>query len=154
MAAPNLKGTHAHPCLSNPNLVKPKSDINDKIEISTELIMKLRNNAYNRVEANDAVDHITRFLQIIDLVKTPNVNTEQLCVLAFLYSLTGDAHRWRQDGVSRIWGYDVLILTLLKLHDMVYAGKKLVLKHPGLLKSSQHIFAQELIMVNYHELKP
>ncbi|GJZ07821.1 hypothetical protein Tco_0542104 [Tanacetum coccineum] len=54
MAAPDLKGTHAHPCLSNPNPAKPKSNINDKIEISTELIMKLRNNAYHGVEANDA----------------------------------------------------------------------------------------------------
>ncbi|GJY95565.1 hypothetical protein Tco_0511926 [Tanacetum coccineum] len=94
MAAPDLNGTNARPCLYNPNPAEPKSDNYVKIEISTEIIMKLRNNAYNGDEANDAADHITRFLQIIDLVKTPGVNTEQLCVLTFPYSLSGKAHRW------------------------------------------------------------
>ncbi|GKC45281.1 hypothetical protein Tco_1063003 [Tanacetum coccineum] len=56
--------------------------------------MKLRNNAYDGTETGDAVDHITRFLKIIDLAKTPDVNIEQLCVLTFPYSLTGKAHRW------------------------------------------------------------
>ncbi|GKE94267.1 hypothetical protein Tco_1579122, partial [Tanacetum coccineum] len=103
MATPDLNGTHTHPCLSNPNPAEPKSDNSVKIEISTELIMKLRNNAYNGAEANDAINHITRFLQIIDLVKTPNVNTEQLCVLTFPYSLTGEAHRWLvREGNSKI----------------------------------------------------
>nr|GEW90627.1 hypothetical protein [Tanacetum cinerariifolium] len=75
MAAPDLNGTHTRPCLSNPNPAKPKSDNNVKIEISTELIMKLRNNAYNGAEANNGVDHITRFLQIINLVKTPDLSS-------------------------------------------------------------------------------
>ncbi|GJV58549.1 hypothetical protein Tco_1459554 [Tanacetum coccineum] len=114
MAAPDLKGTHAHPCLSNPNPAKPKSNINDKIEISTELIMKLRNNAYNRAEAIDAVDHVNRFLQIIDVVKTPNVNTEELCVMTFPYSLTGEAHRW--------WIKDRL--KAARDHQKSYAGKR------------------------------
>ncbi|GJU12268.1 hypothetical protein Tco_1134664 [Tanacetum coccineum] len=103
MAPPDLNGTHTHPCLSNLNPAEPKYDISVKIEISTELIIKLRNNAYNRAEANDALNHITRFLQIIDLVKTPNVNTEQLCILTFPYSLTGEAHRWWvHEGNSKI----------------------------------------------------
>ncbi|GKC04775.1 hypothetical protein Tco_0996385 [Tanacetum coccineum] len=110
MAAPDLKGTHTHPCLSDPNPIKPKSNINDKIEISTELIMKLRNNAYNGVEANGAVDHITRFLQIINLAKTPNVNTEQLCVLTFPYSLTREARQWWvQEGNSMITSWEGIV---------------------------------------------
>ncbi|GKE60975.1 hypothetical protein Tco_1511342 [Tanacetum coccineum] len=47
-----------------------------------------------RLKQNDVVDHITRFLQTIDLFKIPNVNIEQLYVLTFPYSLTGEAHRW------------------------------------------------------------
>nr|GEX84034.1 hypothetical protein [Tanacetum cinerariifolium] len=61
--------------------------------------MKLRNNAYNGAEGNDEVNHI----QIINLVKTFDVNIEQLCVLTFPYSLTGEAHRWWvQEGYSKI----------------------------------------------------
>ncbi|GJR89662.1 hypothetical protein Tco_0213673 [Tanacetum coccineum] len=72
--------------------------------------MKLRNSAYNGVEAIDAIDHITRFLQIIDLVKNPNVDTEQLCVLTFPYSLTGEAHRWWvQEGNSKITSWEKIV---------------------------------------------
>ncbi|GJX67440.1 hypothetical protein Tco_0303167 [Tanacetum coccineum] len=110
MAAPDLNGTHTHPCLSNPNPAEPKSDNSVKIEISTELIMKIRNNAYNRAEAKYVVDHITRFLQIIDLVKTPNVNTEQLCILTFPYSLAGEAHRWWvNEGNSMITSWEEIV---------------------------------------------
>ncbi|GKF68373.1 hypothetical protein Tco_0198052, partial [Tanacetum coccineum] len=61
MATPDLNGTHTTPCLSNLNPVEPKTNDNVKIEISKELLMELRNNAYNGAEANDVVDHITRF---------------------------------------------------------------------------------------------
>nr|GEY61398.1 zinc finger, CCHC-type [Tanacetum cinerariifolium] len=93
MATPDLNGTHTIPLVSNLHPVEPITNDNIKIEISKELLTELQNNAYNGAEANDAVDHITRFLEIIDLVKIPNVNTEQLCILAFLYSLTGKARR-------------------------------------------------------------
>ncbi|GKA45026.1 hypothetical protein Tco_0737822 [Tanacetum coccineum] len=42
------------PCLSNLNPAEPKTNDNVKIEISKELLMELRNNAYNGAEANDA----------------------------------------------------------------------------------------------------
>ncbi|GJQ94170.1 hypothetical protein Tco_0005309 [Tanacetum coccineum] len=103
MAAPNPNGTHTTPCPTNPNHAKAKTNGDTKIEISTELIMMVRNNAFNGAETNDAVDHITRFLQIINLVKIPNVNIEQLCFLTFPYSLTGEAHRWWvHEGNSKI----------------------------------------------------
>ncbi|GJV13312.1 hypothetical protein Tco_1354853 [Tanacetum coccineum] len=53
MAAPELNGTNALPCLSNPNPAEPKSDNYVKIETSIKIIMKLRNNAYNGDEANN-----------------------------------------------------------------------------------------------------
>nr|GEV00236.1 putative reverse transcriptase domain-containing protein [Tanacetum cinerariifolium] len=55
MAEPDLNGTYSCPCLSNSNPAKPKSNNGVKIEINIELIMKLRNNAYNGSEANDTV---------------------------------------------------------------------------------------------------
>ncbi|GJT52343.1 hypothetical protein Tco_0978500 [Tanacetum coccineum] len=54
MAEPDLNGTNTHPCLSNPHLVEQKSDKSVKIELGTELIMKLRNNAYDGTEIDDA----------------------------------------------------------------------------------------------------
>ncbi|GJW88164.1 hypothetical protein Tco_0163504 [Tanacetum coccineum] len=98
MADHGLNGTYTHLCFPNPNPAEQKSDMSIKIELSTELIMKLGNNAYDGTEIDDAVDHITRFLQIIDLAKTPDVNIEQLCVLTFRYSMTGKAHQWWEKG--------------------------------------------------------
>ncbi|GJR99536.1 hypothetical protein Tco_0316045 [Tanacetum coccineum] len=107
MATPNLNETHTTPCLSNLNPAEPETNNNVKTEISMELLMELRNNAYDGAEANDAGDQITRFLQIIDLVKIPNVNTEQLCVFAFPYSLSGGARRWwMHEGNDKEKGYD------------------------------------------------
>ncbi|GJV11961.1 hypothetical protein Tco_1353502 [Tanacetum coccineum] len=89
METPDLNETLTTPCLANPNLAEIKTKF--KIKISKEMLMMLHNNAYNGDEANDAVDHITRFLQIINLVKIPIVDQKQLCILAFPHSLTGKA---------------------------------------------------------------
>ncbi|GKA44845.1 hypothetical protein Tco_0737641 [Tanacetum coccineum] len=94
MAASSLNETYSRPLLPHLYLTEQNSDEHAKMGLSSELIMKLRDNAYNGAETNDAVDHITRFLQTIDLVKTPNLNIEQLCVMAFQYSLTGKAQQW------------------------------------------------------------
>ncbi|GJV48377.1 hypothetical protein Tco_1438589 [Tanacetum coccineum] len=94
MAAPDLNGSQNHPVLPHLYLTEQDSNKHAKIGLSGDLIMKLRDNAYDGTETNDIVDHITRFLQIINLVKTPNLNIEQLCVLAFQYSLTGKAQQW------------------------------------------------------------
>ncbi|GKB91726.1 hypothetical protein Tco_0963998 [Tanacetum coccineum] len=94
MTTPDLNKTHTAPCLANSNLAERKTNNDIKIEISKEILMMLHDNAYNGAEVNDAVDHITRFLEIIDLVKIPKVDQEQLCIFAFPYSLTGNARRW------------------------------------------------------------
>ncbi|GJX30917.1 hypothetical protein Tco_0240772 [Tanacetum coccineum] len=64
MATHDLNGAHNPPCLAKPNLAKTKT--NNKIEISKEMLIMLRDNPYNGAEANDAINHITRFLKIID----------------------------------------------------------------------------------------
>ncbi|GJR53210.1 uncharacterized mitochondrial protein-like protein [Tanacetum coccineum] len=94
MEALDLNGTRITPCFANLNLAEPKNNNNVKIEISQELLMALRKNAYNGTKANDVVDYITRFLQILDLVKIPNVDPEQLRIIAFPLFLTGGARRW------------------------------------------------------------
>ncbi|GKA15028.1 hypothetical protein Tco_0694775, partial [Tanacetum coccineum] len=69
MTTPDLNG----PRLSNLIPAEPETNDNVKIETNMELLMELQNNTYNGAEANDAVDNITIFLQIIALVKIPNV---------------------------------------------------------------------------------
>ncbi|GKA93385.1 hypothetical protein Tco_0815371 [Tanacetum coccineum] len=125
MGKPDLNRNHTNPHLSSPYPAEPKSDSDVKIELSTELIMQLRNNAYDGTETNDAVDHITRFLQIIDLVKAPNVNIEQLRVLTFPYSLTGEAHRWWvHDGNSEITSrVEIVDKFFYKYHPLSHASK-------------------------------
>ncbi|GKE62413.1 hypothetical protein Tco_1512780 [Tanacetum coccineum] len=125
MGEPDLNRNHTNPHLSSPNHAEPKSDGGIKIELSTKLITKLRNNAYNGTETNDAVDHITRFLQIIDLVKAPNVNKEQLRVLTFPYSLTGEAHRWWvHEGNSKITSWlEIVDKFFYKYHPLSRASK-------------------------------
>ncbi|GKE06537.1 hypothetical protein Tco_1398555 [Tanacetum coccineum] len=90
-----------------------------------EIIMKLRNNAYNGDEANDAADHITSFLQIINPVKTPGVYTKQLCVLTFPYSLTGKAHRWwAHEGNSKITSWvEIVDKFFYKYYPLSHASR-------------------------------
>ncbi|GKD98544.1 hypothetical protein Tco_1382441 [Tanacetum coccineum] len=83
MATPKPNKTLTTPCLSNSNPAKPKINDDAKIEISTGLIMMLRNNAFNEAKTNDVVDHFGRFLEIINFVKIPNVDPERLRVLNF-----------------------------------------------------------------------
>nr|GEV28256.1 hypothetical protein [Tanacetum cinerariifolium] len=125
MATPDLNGTHTIPYLSNLHLVEPITNDNIKIEISKELLTELRNNADNGAEANDTADHITRFLKIINLVKIQNVNTEQLCVLAFPYSLTGKARRWwMHKGNDKITSWVELVDKFFyKYYPLSYASK-------------------------------
>ncbi|GJS38394.1 hypothetical protein Tco_0563437 [Tanacetum coccineum] len=125
MATPDLNGTRTTPCLADLNPAEPNTNKNVKIEISKEILVKLRNNAYNRAEANDAVDYITRFLQIIDLVKISNVNQKQLCIFAFPYSLTGGARRWwMHEGNDKITSWVELIDKFFyKYYPLSYASR-------------------------------
>ncbi|GKE15201.1 hypothetical protein Tco_1422778 [Tanacetum coccineum] len=99
MATPDLDGTHTTPCLAKPNLTDTKTN-NFKLEIIKEMLKLLCDNAYNRTDANDAIDHITRFLKIMDLVRIQSVDPEQLRIFAFPYSLTRNAHKWWMHEVN------------------------------------------------------
>ncbi|GJZ40072.1 zf-CCHC domain-containing protein [Tanacetum coccineum] len=85
------------------SLAKPKVDDNVKIELSKEHLMELRNNSYRGTEEEDIIDHIAKVLEIVDLIKTPNMDTDRLRVHIFPFSLTGDAREWRiNEGNDKI----------------------------------------------------
>ncbi|GJS97542.1 hypothetical protein Tco_0804510, partial [Tanacetum coccineum] len=63
---------------------------------------------------------------IIDLVKIPNVNTEQLCIFAFPYSLTGGARKWwMNDGNDKITSWvELLDKFFYKYYPLSRASKE------------------------------
>nr|GEY06537.1 hypothetical protein [Tanacetum cinerariifolium] len=84
------------------SLVKPKINDNMKIELSKEHIKKLRNNVYSGTEEEDMVDHIAKLLEIRNLIKTRKMDTDQLRMYVFPFSLT-DATRkwWKMKGATK-----------------------------------------------------
>ncbi|GKE58599.1 hypothetical protein Tco_1497784 [Tanacetum coccineum] len=76
------------------SLAKPKIDNNVKIKLSKEHLKELRNYAFSGSEEEDVIDHIAKVLEILNLTKTPNVDTNQLRVHVFPFSLTGAAQKW------------------------------------------------------------
>ncbi|GJR92906.1 hypothetical protein Tco_0265080 [Tanacetum coccineum] len=62
------------------SLAKPKINNNVKIELSKEHLNKLQNNAYSETDEEDVVAHIAKVLEISNLIKTPNMETDQLRV--------------------------------------------------------------------------
>ncbi|GJU44847.1 hypothetical protein Tco_1202113 [Tanacetum coccineum] len=84
------------------SLAKSKIDNNVKIELSKELLKELRNNAYDGTKEEDVVDHIAKVLKIINLIKTPDMDTDRLRVYVFPFSLTGAARKWWiNEGVTK-----------------------------------------------------
>ncbi|GJW16398.1 hypothetical protein Tco_0020531 [Tanacetum coccineum] len=69
------------------SLAKPKIDNNVKIELNNEHLKGLRNNAYNGSEEEDLVDHNAKVLEILDSIKTPNMDTNRLRAHVFLSRL-------------------------------------------------------------------
>nr|GEY65108.1 hypothetical protein [Tanacetum cinerariifolium] len=88
----------------NSSLAKPKININAKIKLSKEHLKELRNNAYNRSEEEDVVDHIAKVLERLDSIKIPNVDTDRLRVHT-------DAARkwWINEGSDKITAWSELV---------------------------------------------
>ncbi|GJZ96775.1 hypothetical protein Tco_0669109 [Tanacetum coccineum] len=77
------------------SLAKPNIDINAKIKLSKEHLKELRNNACSGSEEEDVIDHIAKVLEILDSIKTPNMDTDRLCMHVFPISLTGAHENYR-----------------------------------------------------------
>ncbi|GKB86600.1 hypothetical protein Tco_0958872 [Tanacetum coccineum] len=66
------------------SLTKPKTNNNMNIELIKKFLMELQNNAHYGMFDEDVVDHIAKVLEILDLIKIPNVDTHQLRMKVFL----------------------------------------------------------------------
>ncbi|GKF22978.1 hypothetical protein Tco_0075300 [Tanacetum coccineum] len=81
------------------SLAKPNSNDDMNIELSKEFLMELQSNAYHGMFDEDVVDYIAKVLEILDLIKIPNVDSHQLCMKVFPLSPADDARqRWINEG--------------------------------------------------------
>ncbi|GJY80244.1 hypothetical protein Tco_0492995 [Tanacetum coccineum] len=76
------------------SLAKPNTDDAINIELNKEFLMELQSNAYHGMFDEDVIDHIAKVFEILDLVKTPYVDSHQLCMKVFPLSLANNARQW------------------------------------------------------------
>ncbi|GJV50371.1 hypothetical protein Tco_1440583 [Tanacetum coccineum] len=107
------------------SLAKLKINNSVKIELSKEHLMELQNNAYNRTEEEDVVEHIAKVLEILDLIKIPNVDTDRLLMHIFPFSLTDATQKWWIDkGNDKIATWSELVGKFFyKYYPLSRAGK-------------------------------
>ncbi|GKE27012.1 hypothetical protein Tco_1442396, partial [Tanacetum coccineum] len=82
------------------NTTTPKFNKNAKFELGDEFLKILRDNAFNGTNRDDVVDHTTKVLAILELIKIPNVDPNQLRIHVFPLSLTGAARKWWIDEID------------------------------------------------------
>ncbi|GJZ45942.1 hypothetical protein Tco_0593538 [Tanacetum coccineum] len=88
MAKPILKNAQEQ----NPG--EPRDENNMKIEFSKELLTELQNNTFSGRSEEDVIEHISKILEILDLVKIAGVDPFQLRMKAFPLSLSKGAKEW------------------------------------------------------------
>ncbi|GKB70832.1 hypothetical protein Tco_0932244 [Tanacetum coccineum] len=80
---------------------------NAQFKLSDEFLKMLRDNAFNGIDGGNVVDHTAKVLEILELIKIPNVNPNQLRLYVFPLSLTRAAQKWwmdKVDGKVTTWG--------------------------------------------------
>ncbi|GKC75781.1 hypothetical protein Tco_1126555 [Tanacetum coccineum] len=82
------------------NTTTPGFYKNAKSILGNEFLKILWDNAFNGINGDDVVDHITKVLEILELIKIPNVDPNQLRLYVFPLSLTGDARKWWIDEIK------------------------------------------------------
>ncbi|GJV55903.1 hypothetical protein Tco_1456908 [Tanacetum coccineum] len=89
------------------NTTTPRFNKNAKFELGDEFLKILRDNAFNGTNGDDVVDHTTKVLTILELIKILNVDPNQLRMHVFPLSLTGATRKWwidEVDGKITTWG--------------------------------------------------
>ncbi|GKA29791.1 hypothetical protein Tco_0716036 [Tanacetum coccineum] len=101
MAKPILNETQ-----TKQNLAEPRVESKVKFEFSKELLTELQSNSFSGRCEEDVIGHISKVLEILDLVKIAGVDPFQLRMKAFPLSLLKDARKWwmnEGDGNITTW---------------------------------------------------
>ncbi|GKB70031.1 hypothetical protein Tco_0931443, partial [Tanacetum coccineum] len=87
--------------MTNPNYVQTDYDAtthgpinNVEFKIGDEFLKILRDNSFNGTDGVDVINHTAKVLEILEWIKIPNVDQNQLRLHVFLISLSGDAKEW------------------------------------------------------------
>ncbi|GJR86167.1 hypothetical protein Tco_0210178 [Tanacetum coccineum] len=72
------------------------------IKLSEEFLMKLRSNAYYGTFDEDMVDHIAKVLEMLDLIKIPNVDSHRLCTKELVEKFLCKFYPLSRDGEDEI----------------------------------------------------
>ncbi|GJV24663.1 hypothetical protein Tco_1377358 [Tanacetum coccineum] len=77
-----------------------KLNMETTIEIGDEFVKILQDNAFNRIDGDNVVNHIAKVLEILEWIKIPNVDKYQLRLHVFPISLSGCAKEWWDDEIK------------------------------------------------------
>ncbi|GJU72398.1 hypothetical protein Tco_1263803 [Tanacetum coccineum] len=101
---------------SNLSITNTNDDMN--IELSKEFLTELQSNAYHKKFDEDVVKHIAKVLEILNLIKILNVDTDRLHVKVFPLSLADNAKQWWiDDNNVDEFSYYELMAWLDSRHD-------------------------------------
>ncbi|GKB90652.1 hypothetical protein Tco_0962924 [Tanacetum coccineum] len=75
------------------NTITPKFNNNAKFELGDEILNILRDNSFNGTNGDDVVNHTAKVLAILELIKIPDVDPNQLRMRVFPLSLSGAASK-------------------------------------------------------------
>ncbi|GJU85362.1 hypothetical protein Tco_1292908 [Tanacetum coccineum] len=109
------------------SLAKPNTSDVMNIKLSKECLMELQSNAYHGMFDEDVVDHIAKVLEMLDLIKTPYVDSHQLRMKVFPLSLADNARQWwinEGDGKITTWEELVEIFSISSILNPTMAKMK------------------------------
>ncbi|GKB45501.1 hypothetical protein Tco_0896254 [Tanacetum coccineum] len=75
-------------------IARPKVNEKARFELNGQFLKELRDNAFSGTNGEDSVEHIEKFLKIVDSLDIPNVTHDQLRFSVFPISLIGGASKW------------------------------------------------------------
>ncbi|GJT27943.1 hypothetical protein Tco_0908218 [Tanacetum coccineum] len=77
-----------------------KLNMNTEFKIGDKFVKILHDNAFNGIDGGDVIDHTSKVLKILEWIKIPNVDKNQLRLHVFLISLSGHAREWWDNEVK------------------------------------------------------
>ncbi|GJT16472.1 hypothetical protein Tco_0875178 [Tanacetum coccineum] len=73
---------------------------NTEFKIGNEFVKILQDKTFNGIDRGDVIDHISKVLEILEWIKIPNVDKNQLRLHVFPISLSGHAKEWWDNEIK------------------------------------------------------
>ena len=73
------------------------------LELKGKFLTELQNNTFSGTNGEDAVEHVDKYLKVIDSLKTPKGTDDRLKICIFPVSLIGAASEWfKSEHISSV----------------------------------------------------